>query len=281
MTNVIHNLRFIYSPIIEELRSLAESVPNWILSCLFSYKYDLKRYNNTFLCKNEDLGNNSLRSVNKVIYCFWTGDNEMSETRKKCLEQFRSRAGVPVVLVTPMNLNEYILPNYPLHRAYKYLSCVHKADYLRCYFMHHYGGGYGDVKKYKYRWNTFFNELNSSNKYALGYPEVRVKDVCHMYYDGVIGEDLKRHYRYLVGVCSFICRPYTPITTEWYNELLSRMDSYANELERYPGDTYGKNIGYPIRWANILGAIFHPLSLKYNDKILQNNHIRPICKDYR
>ena len=26
--------------------------------------------------------------------------------------------------------------------------CVHKADYLRCYFMHHFGGGYADIKHY-------------------------------------------------------------------------------------------------------------------------------------
>jgi hypothetical protein len=56
------------------------------------------------------------------------------------------------------------LPEYPLHPAFKYLSYVHKSDYLRSYFMHFYGGGYADIKKYSSNnnWKECFNLLNSN-----------------------------------------------------------------------------------------------------------------------
>jgi hypothetical protein len=44
-----------------------------------------------------------------TIYCFWTGINEMSENRKKCLEQLKEVSECNVILVTPVNLHEYIL----------------------------------------------------------------------------------------------------------------------------------------------------------------------------
>ena len=88
--------------------------------------------------------------VPRKIYTFWTGNNPMSESRQSHFELLKLVSGVEVVLITPNNLSEYILPEYPLHHAFKYLSLVHKADYLRCYFMHHYGGGYSDIKAAQY-----------------------------------------------------------------------------------------------------------------------------------
>ena len=70
----------------------------------------------------------------------------MSDKRKKCLDSIKQNIGVKVILITPNNLDKYILKDYPLHKSYKYLSEVHKSDYLRTYFMHHYGGGYTDIK---------------------------------------------------------------------------------------------------------------------------------------
>ena len=81
------------------------------------------------------------------IYIFWTGDNEMSENRKKSIENLKNTCECNIILVTPLNLKSYILSSQPLHEAYQYLSYTHKSDYLRTYFMHFIGGGYSDIKK--------------------------------------------------------------------------------------------------------------------------------------
>ena len=83
------------------------------------------------------------------IYCFWTGENKMSEQRLKCLEQLRKKSQCNVILVTPKILDKYILDKHPLHPSFKYLSQTHKADYLRTYFMRFHGGGYSDAVIYR------------------------------------------------------------------------------------------------------------------------------------
>ena len=282
MKKNIHKFRPIYSPIIEETKAFFESVPPFVYSVLHPYKYDQKRYVGSFLDRDVKISKVDVDRVTEVIYCFWTGDNEMSSTRKECLEQLKSKVGVPVKLITPQNLDGFILPKHPLHRAYKNLSCVHKADYLRCYFMHHHGGGYTDIKKHKHSWVDAFDKLNNFKFEMLGYPSTRLKDVAYINLNGDLKKDIKRHWRYTIGVGAFICRPYSSFTTEWYNELMVRMDYYADALEKTPGiDVCGKNKGYPIRWANILAEIFHPLCLKHNGRFLRCKSLFPICKNYR
>ena len=124
----------------------------FIIGIIFTYyitRYNIIRYNikETFI-------------NNFPVYCFWTGNNEMSETRKKCLNTIKN-TNLNVILITPDNLNEYI--NEPLHEGYKYLSEVHKADYLRTYFMHFYGGGYTDVKETTEDWLDSVEKLYSDN----------------------------------------------------------------------------------------------------------------------
>ncbi len=75
----------------------------------------------------------------RVIFTFWTGDNVMSESRARCFNLLESSTQCRVILVTKDNLSKYVKN---LHPAYQYLSETHKADYLRTYFMNHYGGGY-------------------------------------------------------------------------------------------------------------------------------------------
>ena len=103
----------------------------------------------------------------KCIYTFWTGDNEMPENRKRCLYLIKKLSNVDVILITKDNLNQYILE--PLHPSYEYLSFTHRADYLRTYFMHFYGGGYSDIKETTGSWDKYFDILDSSDYYAIGY----------------------------------------------------------------------------------------------------------------
>ncbi|MDR0305743.1 MAG: glycosyltransferase [Chitinispirillales bacterium] len=248
------------------------------------YKYDKRknRYAGTFLTKIHNYpGEITVHGkADNVIYCFWTGDNEMSAHRKSGLESMKANTGVKVELITPQKLGMYLKSDYPLHDAYHYLSLVHKSDYLRCYFMHHYGGGYSDIKYHCYSWEPLFDLINNSEKWITGYREVGKKGVAIA--PGVLGKDLKHYWNILIGNCAYICKPHTPFTYDWYMELHQRLDVYYSDLKKYPGNVMGDNPGYPIPWTNILGNIFHPLCLKYSDKILYNDNVKPdFKKKYR
>jgi len=251
----------------------------FIIQSLFPYHYKPTRYADSFLTILERITEISLQNPETLIYCFWTGNNEMTDNRKRCLKSLIDNAGVPVKLVTPENIESYILKEHPLHPAFQFLSAVHKSDYLRCYFMHFYGGGYSDVKMRENSWLPAFDTLRRSDKRVLGYGEKRKRDLAVV--EGNVGVDLRRHFLSAIGNCSYICRPYTSFTNEWYTELLMRMDSFQHELIKFPGNILGDNEGYPIPWTNILGSIFHPLCLKYKDQILQSDIVKPNLKNYR
>ena len=196
------------------------------------------------------------------------------------MRSLREKTGVQVQLITPHNLAEYILPDAPLHPAYDYLSLVHKSDYLRCYFMYHYGGGYSDVKACFNSWDELFDMLSADhNGWILGYPELHRDDIVSL--PGSLGIDLKNNFTRLIGNGAYICRPSTPITREWYSELIFRMDRSYDKLKQNVGNVWGDNLDYPLRWSEILGDIFHPLCLKYHQHLIPNAKIRPNLQNYR
>lgn len=215
--------------------------------------------------------------MENVIYTFWTGNNEMSSDRKYCLDTIVNKSKSQVILVTPSNLGEYVLPNKPLHPAYDYLSLTHKADYLRCYFMHHLGGGYSDIKKTSSSWEFAFDDLRrNESTYANGYPELN--EDCVAMVGGQLYQYLRANYRKVIGCSAFICKPHTPFTTDWYVYVSSRLDSMLPYLKSspatHPQEKYGMMINgkmstYPLQWTEILGNVFHPLCLKYADRIIQ------------
>ena len=198
-----------------------------------------------------------------TIYCFWTGQNEMSWQRKECLEQLIKVCECNVLLVTQENLPEFILPEYPLHPSYKYLSETHKADYLRTYFMHFYGGGYSDIKKTSGSWKKAFADLHSqSNYWICGYPEIT---------GGVAYPPIIDKWDKLIGNGAYICKPKTPLTTEWYNEMISLLDTKLPDLIVNPSSNpqdCREVSKYPIEWNEMLGRIFHKISYKYVDHLL-------------
>lgn len=245
------------------------------------FVYNESRYSDSFIAKtpvnNEYHGG---KGISRKIYCFWTGHNAMSAHRLNALELLQRTLKVEVVLVTPDKLNDFILNDFPLHKAYPYLSLVQKSDYLRSYFMHHFGGGYTDIKFFKHSWEPAFKKLETNpHKWLAGYREIGARAVAKV--GGNVGNDLKKYWHILLGNGSFICRPYTPFTHEWYNELHKRMDYYHDDLFKNPGDAFGKNPGYPIPWANIMGYIFHPLCLKYHKRLLYSRKLKFVPKSYR
>ena len=279
---------FLYKILGENYTWLATNyrqVQTYCYSVLHPYHYDAKRYAGTFLenpCEfaySEEL----IKHVDRKIYIFWTGDNEITPNRLEAIKSIERMSGVEVRLITPKNLPNYIKEEDPLPEAYEHLSFVHKADYLRTYFMYHYGGGYTDIKTAHSSWVNAFDKLERSKAYAIGYPEIGFIGVA---YDGIdnneLKTDLRNHWRYLIGNCAYICRPKTPFTAEWYSETKKRVVGFTNQLRTHPAtDPFGLNPDYPVPWVKILGEVFHPLCLKFHQKLLKDNSLMPLFENYR
>ena len=157
----------------------------------------------------------------------WLGDEEINEYRRKSIDNLPKN----IVLITKDNLNDYILPNYPLHPVYEYLSTIHKSDYLRCYLMYHYGGGYSDVKFTNIDWEKAFDKMDQNeNIWIMG-----VKTTYGHTYAGIEEWDENTKNNILSNIdrlfCMsyFICRPKSPIVSVWYNELNFRLNRFLSK----------------------------------------------------
>ncbi len=218
----------------------------------------------------------SIENNNKYrkLYCFWTGTNSMSTNRKRCFETLVN-TGLEVILITPYNLNNYI--KEPLHPGYKYLSNTHKADYLRTYFMHFYGGGYSDIKEINRSWLDAVKLIeNNDNIWIIGYKESGPRDVA-IVDDPKINKVIHDEWFKLLGNGCYICKPNTPFTTLWYNSMIEVMDKIYDDLQKYPARhpreghpmQSNNNYKYPLKWTELLGSIFHPICHKYHKHISQ------------
>jgi hypothetical protein len=226
--------------------------------------------------------------LNRTIFTAWMGDNPMTVNRLKALLSIVHKTASPHVHVTLETLDEWVDPARPLHPLFPLLSAVHKTDYFRCYAMHVHGGGYTDIKHTHKRWNRFFDALEQSDAYALGYTEVGPHGIAPV--GGELEEEMKANFHKVIGVCSMIARPQTKFTTEWFQAVTRKMDEKAELLERnpakHPMDSYraiysdGTHSTYPFGWTELLGKIFHPLSYANSERILHSD-IAPSFSDYR
>lgn len=212
----------------------------------------------------------------------------MSENRLKALWSIFKNPGRPIAFITHDTLDQWTHPEFPLHPAYTYLSSTHKSDYLRCYLMHHYGGGYTDIKQTDVHWETFFTQLESSpDQLALGYTEVS-HGIPHVH--GELGNQIRATHKELIGLCAFIFKSETELTTAWINQVHKLLDQKIPLLQKHPGQFHldqsglilsdGSPSPYPLRWAEILGEILHPLFYSYRDKLIKA-FIEPRFSDYR
>jgi len=204
----------------------------------------------------------------------------MPIARGKALESMKN-SGLEVSFITQKNLHEWIVADSPLHLSYPYLSAVHRADYLRVYFMHHYGGGYSDIKNINDSWLHARDQLLNSNKYGVGYREVGPKGVAMIRSWRYI--ILLYRWRLLLGNGAYIFKPHSRFTFEWLRLTEEFLDKKYVELKKnpasHPEDYSGRKLksnqvvkgyssSYPIRWSEMLGDIFHPLCLKYSSDLL-------------
>ena len=229
--------------------------------------------------------------MQRKIFCFWTGENDIPDIRMESIESFTA-SGLEVCLVTNDNLHEYIHED-DLHPAYYSLNLAHRADYLRVYFMHHFGGAYCDIKKIEHSWLDVFEELESNDSLlAAGYPEVGRWGVGNCYHSAVLLDEnrfkktysyfqwrfLQLNYKKLIGNSAFIFKPNTVITQEWWNEVNNRLDVLSNKLLIRPAKSPKERMGtvyngivsdYPVPWSYLLGDILAFITLKHANKVLK------------
>ena len=222
-----------------------------------------------------------------TIFCMWAGTNPMSPQRIQALWSIYNNTRCPVVYINHQSLRDWEKPEYPYHPAFEYLSDTHKSDYIRCYLMHHYGGGWTDIKHTSADWRPHFAELRSSNALALGYQEIP-DGIPHI--KGPLGDELRLNHKKNIGLCAFIFKQYSVITHAWAQALNSKLDSLLEPLRKNPATTPQDQLGlkkqdgsiseYPIEWAGILGEFFHPIMYKHHQRILQRP-VQPQFYGYR
>ncbi|TWB29585.1 glycosyltransferase family 32 protein [Nitrospirillum bahiense] len=223
----------------------------------------------------------------RIVFCLWTGPEIMSDARLRALWTIFRNTGCGVAFITRETVGDWVKPDFPLHPAWPYLSSTHKADYLRCYLMHHYGGGYTDIKSTSKRWGPFFDQLAASDKLALGYQEL-AHGIPHI--TGEFGDLLRRSHQELIGLCAFIFRKGTPLTAAWLARTEALLDQKLEALRRHPAIhpldqtgvllPNGQPSPYPLRWAELLGEIFHPLTYEQRHQLLLSP-IDPSFASYR
>ncbi len=198
----------------------------------------------------------------------------MPAERIRALQSMK-KSGLSIEFINQTNLPYWIVDGHPLHSAYPYLSAIHRADYLRVYFMHHYGGGYSDIKHIDNSWIPAWDSLFETEKWAIGYREIGPRGVAIVPSINYIR--LLWNWKNLIGNGAYIFKPGTLFTEKWLNLSNQFLDNKLNDLilnpAREPEDYRGKFNGvdkslYPIRWSELLGNIFHPLCLRYSEKIL-------------
>lgn len=212
----------------------------------------------------------------------------MSTQRLQALFSIYNHVGCPLAYLNHVTLWRWELPEAPFHRAFAYLSETHKADYLRVYLMHHYGGGYTDIKPTSVDWNAHFEALANSDQLCAGYTEISPHSVAKV--GGELELALRENYAKLIGLCAFIFKPHTPITQAWLQRTHTLLDAKLEALKAspasFPQDQYGVTLpdgtlsSYPLKWTEMLGDVFHPLILEYQNFVLHLS-MAPDFKNYR
>ena len=138
----------------------------------------------------------------------------MSSDRTACLKSIQENSNVDVELINEKNLNQW---SNDLHPGFEYLSSTHKSDYLRSYFMFHYGGGYTDIKRCEFDWNPYFKMLEESSYDFIGYHEVNKNDICI--------QELRHSFLSIAGPIQFIFKKNSNFAKEWFFETNTKLDN--------------------------------------------------------
>ncbi|CAM3665233.1 hypothetical protein [Nocardioides zeicaulis] len=218
--------------------------------------------------------------VPRRIFVVWTGDNDMSEQRARSLAEIRRvNADLEVVLVTPQNTGEWLVPDLALPPQYENLSLVHRSDVLRAYLLHVHGGGYSDVKRPLHAWAGAFDRLEASDAWLLGYTERHRLNVPLV--GGCLQQDLRSASRQLLGYGGLVARSRTPITQEWWDRVCEVLEENDAALAAHPGNVRGDNPGYPLGWTEVLAHVVAPLTWKHQQHVLHDERVLPELRNYQ
>jgi hypothetical protein len=190
----------------------------------------------------------------------WFG-SKMSKNREDAFNSLKSNIGVPYMFINNDNVYQYQHKKYPYHKAFKYLSGNHKSDYLRSYLLHHYGGGYHDIKYRDLSWKNQWNDFKD--------PNVWIKS-------------RREKYNQIGTMGWVICRPNTKYTKELLNLIHKKLDENYYYLKKNSSKNQNqifyreqpfskvndKKDSYPLRWLEIMGEHFHLLMYKYKKHLI-------------
>lgn len=216
------------------------------------------------------------------LWCVWAGHNPMTDNRRRSLDVLRQRnPDLDVVVVTPENLDEFLVEGHPLHPAYEHLSAVHRSDYLRAYLLHHHGGAYADIKSMGHGLAPALDAVSRpGGPWVVGYPEIDADLVDNLH--GPIGQDVRHNHHRIVGIVAMAARPRTPFTAEWLAEVERRLSYHREDLVAHPAeDPYGGEGDYPVTWIGIGADVFEPLQLKYLSHVEPRTELTPVMQNYR
>ncbi len=240
-----------------------------IIYLLYSHfdNYDIIHYDYDRLVLNKK----DVDFSKNIIWTFWTGNNKLTFNRKKSLYNLIYNTDATIILITPKNLDSFIIPEYPLHPAFKYLSLTHKSDYLRSYFMYHYGNGYSDIKETKGSWIKGFENIKKyDNIWMIA---TREQSPIHVGFteNNELYQKFKDNYKRLPQNGAYICKSYTLLHRDIMNEIHEILDKNIEILKQKEWPIRAKkedNQGYPLYWSEICGSLMHKYALKYNEHIL-------------
>lgn len=241
--------------------------------------------------------------MKRTIFTLWCGTNPLTEIRIKNLQSIRDNSGCNVELITPNNINNYLIE--PLHEGYQYLSAIHKSDYLRAYFAYFYGCGYSDIKECNFDWNIYFNQLeNSKHAEVVSYSEAGGGGIALRTYSEVRYLP-KKYCNYLlershlvIGPGHFIFKQYSSIAKNWrliQHEILDKnMDTLINNPGTYhigavKGGVFGRYLNkdtikfkgskYPFCWSELGGMILQEVAFNEYEKCILTMP-KPISGDH-
>ena len=212
--------------------------------------------------------------VPHIVYQVWTDSKTpMSANRERCFKASRTVFGVECRLVTPEDIPGLAVKGHPFHPAYRYLSAIQKADYLRCYIANFHGGGYADIKEYSRNnnWNACFAKMDAdSGIQIMGETETMGGSPFKEW-------NVKGKIEKLLVNGWFIARPHSQYTEEWFMRVTRFLDGKLSALRRHPAmNAREKDPRYPIRWADLGGSIQHRLEMEF-----QETHPGAISHDLR
>lgn len=224
-------------------------------------------------------------NVPLILWTLWVGDDAIEEStvhgpRKAHLDRLDD-VDIEHRHVTLSNLHAVNISSDPIHPEItaQHLSGIHKGDYMRSYLMYHFGGAYTDIEGgISLGWARFFDDFRS-DAWVYGAREpTRGGVACHpqklprLRMHGNCAP-IKNSYKMLLHNQAYIFRAHSPLAREWLDENNRQLDDLAESLRLHPAPTRGRCCldedpkGYPIRWAELHGEVFHPLSLKYTNRI--------------